>query len=149
MGESAKLIAELLAKTPNAFGLQIEAVEALQAEAIRKNQPLSLLDAVNGPPNSPIWGWNKLVTTLHGVNSSSGADATSDTTTAERLMKSKYNLAKCQWLIARATTEPNQKAQRMADLNKLLRRLTTTIPPDAKPWAKNFNDLIREIAAES
>ena len=145
VGESAKLIAELLAKTPNAFGLQIEAVEALQAEAIGKNQPLSLVDAVNGPPNSPIWGWNKLVTTLHASNSRSGADAK----TAERLMKSKYNLAKCQWLIARATTDPNQKAQRMADLNKLLRRLATTIPPDAKPWAKNFNDLIREIAAES
>ncbi|MGI9470450.1 MAG: hypothetical protein ACR2NZ_02880, partial [Rubripirellula sp.] len=66
--ESLKLIEEVLAKTPNVFSLQIEAAESLQQLALDSGRASDLTAAMKGPEGfSSIWGWGKLVTSLHAA----------------------------------------------------------------------------------
>ncbi|NND96655.1 MAG: hypothetical protein HKN47_04925 [Pirellulaceae bacterium] len=141
LDEAIVSLGDILEQTPNAFGLQIEAAEALQQSAIDANDPLSLTDAVDGPTDSPIWGWNKLVTTLHGIRFSDNADAKN----TERLMKCQFHLAQCKWLIARATPDQTLKGQRVAELQRLLTRMKTSIKPGAEPWFTRMNELIEQV----
>ena len=137
------LIGKILDSTPNAIGLQIEAAEALQLSAIQNNKPLSLVDVVDGPANSPIWGWNKLVTTLHKVHYSENASEKN----TNRLYKARYSLAHCKWLIAKATVDTMEKTKLTQELHGLVSRLAPSIPPEAQPWSGKFNQLIQEINA--
>ena len=139
--QAATLIGKVLQKSPNAFGLQIEAVECLQQASIDRGEPLTLVDAIDGPKGSPIWGWKKLVVTLHGVQYSGNASATN----LDRLNRSQYNLALCHWLVAKATADPGQKNQRMVTLHKLIKQISSKISPDSQPWASKFNELIVEV----
>ena len=141
LDDAAALIGKVLKESPNAFKLQLEAAECLQQAAIESQNPLGLVDAVNGPSGSPIWGWRKVVTTLHSFHYSDSGNEES----LERLLMAQYNLAKCQWLIAKATTDPAKKTERMVALHKLMKQISGQIPPDAQPWAGKFNQLVAEV----
>ena len=134
-------IANVLRDNPNAFGLQVEAAETIQASALEAQDFVRLADAVDGPRESAIWGWNKLVTTLYSARKS---DDPSDPT-VQRLMKSQYQLANCKWLIAKATGDPGKRAELVAQLKKLVARLEPNMKRDVQPWYDRFAELAAEV----
>ena len=143
LSEATKLIGEVLAKTPNAFGLQVEAAQCLQDSALESGRPEQLSVAINGPPDSPIWGWGKLATTLYQAATSEDPNDKN----VQRLMQSQYQLANCKYLIAKSTVDPTEKLRLTAELKKLMTRLQTNMKSDVQPWFGKFQALSKQVAA--
>ncbi|MGB7344826.1 MAG: hypothetical protein WBD20_11465, partial [Pirellulaceae bacterium] len=97
--EALLAMTELLREAPNAFSMQIEATQMLQDLAIKSGQASQLLDAINGPKDSPVWGWTKLISVLH----SQQATGENELRNTQRLMQCRYNFIWCHWLIAQST----------------------------------------------
>ncbi len=139
--ETVDVLTELLRQSPNAFGLQIEATQALQNLAAKTGQVGMLWEVIDGSPQSPIWGWNKLIAVLHSQRQTEENTATM----TNRLMQCRYNLLWCRWQIARATIDPTIKQKRLDDLQRMKTRVKTTMKSDVEPWASRFDELCREI----
>ncbi len=138
------LLESILTQSPNAIDVQIEAAETLQQIATAAGQPEQLVAAIEGPPDSPIWGWARLVTTLYGMGSSEDQGARN----RDRLLKCQYNLAKCQWLVAQATSDDAQREKLLSDCRRSLQRLVATTSPDREPWYARLQELQREVGGE-
>jgi hypothetical protein len=141
------LLEAILQQTPNAFALQIEAAEALQQAAIDSGEANQLLAALDGPADrqdgaaeSAIWGWSKLVTTLHGARS---GDEEKD---RQRVLKCQYNMYLCQLLLAQANPDSDQRKALLADLVKSLTRVVSTTSPDRAPWYEKFRELLQQAS---
>ena len=134
-------LGDVLKQTPNAIELQIEAAASIQQSALDSHQPLSLTNAIKGPKDSPIWGWEKLVTTIYAA---SGDDEEKN---AQRLSQCQYQLAFCKWQIAKATSDTGQRAARMSEATKLVSRLEATMKRDSQPWYDKFTALAKEVKA--
>ena len=141
--EAMEVIEEILEKTPNIFQLQIEAANALEQMAIEEADPSRLLDSINGPDDSPIWGWSKLVTALHGVRYSDNATETNK----QQLLECQFHLARGRWLLARATVDPTDQERSIASVSKMLARLVATTSEDQQPWLNRLKKLQAQIAA--
>jgi len=128
---------QILATTPNVFQLQIEAAATLQQIAIEQTDTQRLIDAVSGPPDSAIWGWNRLVTTLHGVRfSPQGTDQH-----AAQLLRCQFHLAQCRWLIAKATVNQAEQRTLVAAVSKMLRRWLQTTSDTQEDWQDKLKQL--------
>ncbi len=144
------LLESVLRQSPNAFAIQIQAAEILQQDAIESGQPERLVAAIGGPDDSagnpdgsPIWGWAKLVTTLHAQGGDEDDDQNRD-----RLLKCQYNLAQCQWLIAQSTSDPQQRQELLSDCRRSLGRLLATTDAAREPWYSRLRELQSEVASE-
>ena len=134
---SLAVIEDVLKETPNIFQLQMEAATAVEQLAIEEVNPQGVADAVDGPSGSAIWGWSKLVSALHGIRySSSGTEQH-----ARQLLQCQYHLAKCRWLLAKATVNPSDRSRSMASVSKTLNRLVMTTSEDQEPWSGRFKRL--------
>ena len=120
----------------------MEAAYALQDVGINSNDPANLEAAIIGPKDSPaIWGWSKLVTTVHGVRFSERGTEKN----AQQLLECQYNLIKCSWLLSQATTDA-ARAQKLRDnVIKQLNTLLTTTSPDKQPWYDQLQQLKSEV----
>ena len=136
--QALPLLEKVLAESPNAFGLQIEAAETLQALALAADNPKQLLDAIDGPADSAIWGWKKLVTTLHGASEGSEKNR-------ERLLQSQYNMYRCQLLVAQVTEDKTARTKQMNDLKRSLDRLIATTDSGNQPWYGKFQELAVQL----
>lgn len=145
LSEVVPLLESLLKETPNAFAIQIEAAETLEQIAIDSAQPLQLRAAIDGPSNdqgsSPIWGWSKLVATLH----SAGGD--DDEKLRDRLLKCQYHLAHCQWLMSKETSEAAEREALVSACRRSLSRLVATTSPEREPWYSRLQELQKQVAA--
>ena len=143
LDEALSVTEQILKETPNVFQLQIEAAAAIEEIAIAKTNPLVLVNAVNGPPDSVIWGWSKLVTALHGVRfSPSGTDQH-----ATQLLQCQFHLARCQWLLANAMSDQTERSKSIASVSKMLNRLLKTTPEDRQPWFDRLRQLHSKVDA--
>ena len=134
---SLAVIDDVLKETPNIFQLQIEAASALEQLAIDEINPPGLADAIEGPGDTAIWGWSKLVSALHGVRYSSNGTEQH----AKQLLQCQYHLAKCRWLLARATVNPTDQSRSIASVSRTLNRLVMTTPEDQQPWSGRLRRL--------
>ncbi len=133
---------QVLTETPNVFALQVEAAETLQQLGIESNESSQLVAAVDGKGGgSPVWGWGKLVTTLHPLRwSESGTEAH-----AELLIRSQYNLAKCRVMIAKTSSDKETMRPILSDVHRMLRTLLSTMDSGDHPWRDRLEQLSVEV----
>ena len=145
-GEAITVLERLLSDTPNAFALQIDAAEALQEKALAEGKPLELTKAIDGPAGksgqSPIWGWGKLVTTLHDVRYSADGEKSK-----EQFLKAQFNLVYCQWMIAKATSDETERQEKRDDVSRQLKKILATTSPDSEPWFSKLKQIDQEVSA--
>ncbi len=148
--EAIAVIEKVLRDSPRAFALQIEAAKALQEKALAEGKPLELISAINGPQSqsseqgdSAIWGWGRLVATLHNVRFSDNATEKSK----QQFYESQYNLLQCQWLIAKATPDAAIKQERSDDVAGQLKKTLATYSIDNQPWYSLLQQLEAEVTA--
>ena len=122
--ESLKQIEDMLAGEPNVFALQITAAQTLQELAVEDGRASDLLAAINGPSGfSPIWGWGKLVTTLHAAKYSAAGTPRH----SEQLSLAQYHLFQCRYLLAVQAKDPMEKARQLAEVGRALAKLMATM----------------------
>ena len=122
--ESLKQIEDMLAGEPNVFALQITAAQTLQELAVEDGRASDLLAAINGPSGfSPIWGWGKLVTTLHAAKYSAAGTPRH----SEQLSLAQYHLYQCRYLLAVQAKDPMEKARQLAEVGRALAKLMATM----------------------
>ena len=135
--KSLKHIEEILAEQPNVFTLQIAAAQSLQQLAIEYERPSDLLAAIEGPSGfSPIWGWGKLVTTLHSSMSSSSGNARH----AEQLALSQYQLFWCRFQLASQIKDRDEKTRQITDVARALSRRLATMDRTSE-WYPRYQKL--------
>ena len=135
--ESLKQVEEILASEPNVFGLQITAAQSLQQLAVEYGRASDLLAAINGPTGfSPIWGWGKLVTTLHATHYS----ATGTPRHAEQLSLAQYHLYQCRYLLAAQVKDSGEKTRQLAEVDRALAKLMATMDKKSE-WFPRFEAL--------
>jgi hypothetical protein len=131
------LVSDVLSETPNALGLQLEAATSLQEMAIETNDVGQLRAAANGPgAGSPIWGWAKLVTTLHTLRYAPGATEQQKSD----FVRAQYNLALCQTKISKLSGD-----EKLAASVKRMIRTNLATMDSANPWRAKFESLQQEI----
>lgn len=141
--EVVPMLESILKKSPNAFDVQIEAAETLQQLASDSSQPEQLAAAIDGPDGSPIWGWAKLVTTLHAASGADESDKQRD-----RLLKCQYNLAECQYLLAKASSDSTERDKLLSGCRRSLDRLVATTSPDREPWYSRLQELQKQASKD-
>ena len=135
--KSLKHIEEILAEQPNVFTLQIAAAQSLQQLAIEYERPSDLLAAIEGPSGfSPIWGWGKLVTTLHASMSSSSGNARH----AEQLALAQYHLFWCRFQLASQIKDRDEKTRQITDVARALSRRLATMDRMSE-WYPRYQEL--------
>lgn len=135
--ESLALIEEVLAKTPNVFALQIEAAESLQQLALDSGRISDLKAAIHGPEGfSPIWGWGKLVTSLHAARWSD----TGTETHVEQLYRAQYSLGQCRYLLAMQSRDVASRRAELSDIERSIRKILATMDKQNK-WQAKFSQL--------
>lgn len=138
LSDAIPLLQSVLAKTPNAFGLQIEAAEAVQQTAIDSDRAKDLYLAINGTEDESIWGWAKLVSVLHQ------AESTVDN--RDRVLMCQYNLMKCRWMLAEAAPSDEAKEEQLASVRKQLGRILATTSSNRQPWYTRLQELAAAAA---
>lgn len=137
VAESLALIEEVLAKTPNVFALQIESAESLQQLALASGRIGDLKAAIHGPEGfSPIWGWGKLVTSLHAARwSDTGTEAH-----VEQLFRAQYNLGQCRYLLAMESQDFASRRRELSDIERSIRKILATMDKQNE-WHDKFTQL--------
>tara|TARA_R110002049_G_scaffold72490_7_gene187465 strand:+ start:1600 stop:4347 length:2748 start_codon:yes stop_codon:yes gene_type:complete len=129
LSDALDVIEQMLQLTPNVFSLQMEAAMTIERIALDDADPEGLLHAVQGPPDSAVWGWNKLVTALHSMRfSSKGTEEH-----AKQLLQAQEHLVRCRWLLCQATIDPVEQSKSKASVAKILNRLMQTTSPQQQP----------------
>ncbi len=149
LSDAIEMMEQVLAESPNAFGLQIEAAYAIEEQGISEDNPLALESAIQGPldssgrsTGSAIWGWGKLVSTLYNIRYSDSASAHSK----EQFLESQYNLIRCQYLIAKATAVDELRETKRQDVSRQLERALKTTSSESEPWYSKLQQLDVEIS---
>jgi hypothetical protein len=140
--QSIKQIEDMLADEPNVFALQIAAAQSLEQVAVEYKRPSDLLAAIDGPSGfSPIWGWGKLVTTLHASLYSAGGTPRH----AEQLALAQYHLFRCRYQLASQIKDPRERMQQLADVERALSKRIATM--DKKnDWYRKYAALYDQIS---
>ncbi|QDT09728.1 tetratricopeptide repeat protein [Planctomycetes bacterium K23_9] len=139
--EALAAMTALLQQSPNAFAMQIQAAQATQDLAGSSGDSRLYATALEGADDSAIWGWNKLVTVLQSQSSS---DQTNDRD-IERLMQCRCNMLLCRFEIANAIEDQKVRADRLAQLKPIAKRLRTTMKPGVEPWFSRFEALLKSL----
>ena len=143
--QSLKQIEDMLANEPNVFTLQIAAAQCLQQVAVKYERSSDLVAAIEGPSGfSPIWGWGKLVTTLHATRYS--ASATPRHT--EQLALAQYNLFWCRYQLAFQIKDPEEKQRQLTAVEKSLAK-TVAIMDKKSDWYVRYKNLLDQISSSS
>lgn len=137
LAEAIQTIEEVLAKTPNIFTLQIAAAQTLQDLGVASGQLSDIQAAIDGPTGfSSIWGWGKLVSTLYATRwSAAGTEAH-----ANQLLLAQFNLAQCQMLVAKQSTDVTTRRIQLTEIERYLQRILATMD-DSNPWEVKFQEL--------
>jgi hypothetical protein len=141
LNEALTAMTALLEQSPNAFAMQIQAAQAMLDLAEESGDPDEFSAALNGPADSPIWGWNQLVSVLQSQPSS---DETNARDTA-RLMQCRYNMLRCRWQIAKSIDDQTARGKEIAKLQQIAKRLKTTMKPSIEPWFGRFETLSKKL----
>lgn len=143
--QSLKQIEDMLANEPNVFTLQIAAAQCLQQVAVEYQRSSDLLAAIEGPSGfSPIWGWGKLVTTLHTtVYSAAGTPRH-----AEQLALAQYNLFWCRYQLAMQIKDRVEQTRQLTEVQQMLGRRIATMDKKSE-WYSRYNNLLDQISAGS
>jgi hypothetical protein len=141
LNESLTAMTALLEQSPNAFGMQIQAAQATQDLAEDSGDPSQFSAALNGPADSPIWGWNRLVSVLQSQPNPEDTQAR-DT---ERLMQCRYNVLFCRWQIAKSIDDEPVRDEEISKLQQIAKRLKTTMKPGVEPWFSQFETLHKNL----
>ncbi|MAI72755.1 MAG: hypothetical protein CMM01_17860 [Rhodopirellula sp.] len=141
---SLKQIEDMLADEPNVFTLQIAAAQCLQQVAVEYGRSSDLLAAIDGPSGfSPIWGWGKLVTTLHtSMYSDSGTPRN-----AEQLALAQYNLFWCRYQVASQITDTGEQTRQLGKVEQALTRRIATMD-DRSEWYPRYKDLFDQMSSD-
>jgi len=140
--QSLKQIEDILADEPNVFTLQIAAAQSLQQVAIEYERPSDLLAAIEGPSGfSPIWGWGKLVTTLHSTLYSAGGTPRH----AEQLALAQYHLFWCRHQLASQVTDAGERLQQLTEVERALSKRLATMDKKSE-WYPRYQDLHAKIS---
>ena len=145
LAETIPIYEAMLKQNPGAFSVQIVAAETLEQLAIDASKPEDLVAVIQGPVEvsgsgeSSIWGWGKLVTTLHA------AGASDDDSKRDRLLKCQYHLANCQWLVAKSTSDTALRDEMLSDCRRSVDRLLATTSEDRQPWYGQLQELQKQI----
>ena len=140
--QSLKQIEDMLANEPRVFTLQIAAAQCLQQVAVEYERSSDLLAAIEGPSGfSPIWGWGKLVTALHGtMYSPSGTPRH-----AEQFALAQYNLFWCRYQLAFQTKDSGEKMRQLAEVETALSRRVGTMDRKSD-WYPKYKNLLIQIS---
>ena len=140
---SLKQIEDILADEPNVFTLQISAAQSLQQVAFEFERPSDLLAAIEGPSGySPIWGWGKLVTTLHATRYSAGGTPRH----AEQLALAQYHLFWCRYHLASQVEDAGERRQQLTELERALSKRLATMEKKGD-WYPRYQDLHAKMSA--
>lgn len=140
--QALKQIEDMLAYEPKVFALQIAAAQCLQQVAVEYERSSDLLSAIEGPSGfSPIWGWAKLVTTLHTlVYSASGTDHN-----AEQLALAQYNLFWCRYQLASQIQEEGERMRQVGKVEQALSRRIATMDKSSD-WYPKYKILFDQMS---
>jgi tetratricopeptide (TPR) repeat protein len=140
--QSLKQIEDILANEPNVFSLQIAAAQCLQQVAVEYQRSSDLLAAIEGPSGfSPIWGWGKLVTTLHTtMYSASGTPRH-----AEQFGLAQYNLFWCRYQLALQIQDAGEKMRQLAEVETALSRRVGTMDKKSD-WYPKYKKLLDQVS---
>ena len=139
--ESLSILNELLTKTPNVIELQMQSAELLQMLATKSGQSDDFGAAIKGPSAfSPIWGWSRLVTTLHSMRWNENASEVH----TYQFFKAQYHLAECRYLAAIGSSDPNALRMELASLERSLKTIVATLADDNQ-WKTHFLKLLQTI----
>ncbi|MGI9465609.1 MAG: tetratricopeptide repeat protein [Rubripirellula sp.] len=143
--QSLKQIEDMLANEPNVFTLQIAAAQCLQQVAVEYERSSDLLAAIEGPSGfSPIWGWGKLVTTLHAtMYSASGTPRH-----AEQLALAQYNLFWCRYQLAAQIKDAGEQMRQLAEVEQALSRRVATMDKKSN-WYPKYKKLLDQISGST
>ena len=148
---SLESIAKVLQGTPNAISLQMRAAKLLQEIAFQQDKVGGLIDAINGPSGkttdgeaSAVWGWVKLTNTLHQLSFSDKG-----TEEYKRMAREAgFYLARCQWLLAKVTEDPEGQKNQLSKLkSQITRRLALSGVSDGQGdvWHSGLEALLKKI----
>ncbi len=122
----------ILAATPNAVNVQIEAARLLQQWARSESQKYN--EAIAGIPETPIWGWGKIATTT--VRHQQFRD---------NFYEARYQMAQCQLGLANSK-QGAAKAKLLAEAETNLSRTKTLYPTlGGKKWTQLYEELLKTI----
>ncbi|MDA7492957.1 hypothetical protein N8510_02560, partial [bacterium] len=136
--QSLKQIEDILANEPNVFTLQIAAAQCLQQVAVEYERSSDLVAAIEGPSGfSPIWGWGKLVTTLHAtMYSASGTPRH-----AEQFALAQYNLFWCRYQLASQIADQGERMRQLDEVEQALSRRIATMDKKSD-WYSKYKKLL-------
>ena len=142
--QSLKQIEDILAEEPNVFTLQIAAAQSLQQVAIEYERPSDLLAAIEGPSGfSPIWGWGKLVTTLHATLYSADGNPRH----AEQLTLAQYHLFWCRYQLVLQVKDAAERTQQLTELERALSKRIATMDKKSD-WYLRYQDLHAKMSGD-
>ena len=141
LSEGLSVLNELLAKTPNVISLQVDSAEILQELAMQSGETADLEAAMKGPSGfSTIWGWQRLVTTLHSLRWSENATELH----AYQLLKSQYHLSECRYLYVKRMTDKFASKRELALLERSVKTIVDTLKIENQ-WKPLFVELLDAI----
>ncbi|MGB1927291.1 MAG: hypothetical protein ACPHL6_12205, partial [Rubripirellula sp.] len=142
--EGFSVLNDLLGKTPNVLALQMQASEFLQEIAEQSGLESDYLTAINGPSGfSPVWGWSRLVTSLHSIRwSENGTDVH-----AHQLLKAQYHLAECRYTVLVNSQTSGRNRSEIISLERSLKTIVGTLD-DENDWKVHFVELLNVIGSK-
>ncbi|GAA4473307.1 hypothetical protein [Novipirellula rosea] len=128
--DSLEIMTTILAKSPGAIEMQIQAAKSLEQIAFQQPSAATLRAAISGPPGegrnsaaSPLWGWAKLTSHLHRIRYSDKGTAKH----AEQLLEAHLHLARCRWLLAGMTNDDAESIELVKKTSIQLSRLQSDV----------------------
>ena len=141
LSEGLSVLNELLAKTPNVISLQVDSAEILQELAMQSGETADSKAAMKGPSGfSTIWGWQRLVTTLHSLRWFENATELH----AYQLLKSQYHLSECRYLYVKRMTDKFASKRELALLERSVKTIVDTLKIENQ-WKPLFVELLDAI----